>query len=217
MGKTIIISERQLKDILEGDASYLEINGPTSNEYNGHTEVSTGGKIDDKGDANPLTGDKFASKRVSMNFWNGLGKGKNGSIMVNCSKKKTQQLSETNNSLKSRTWVIPKKIKDILTQNYENFNGDKNAPGFDRLRNLLTMPHITYYELKRLKNFYDNMTDSNQNEYELYGGNLMKQWVEITLSTSRDCVETNKESNKKNGNSNSYRTSPTNNNVIIYN
>ena len=85
MKKTIIISERQFKEILEGDFAYLN----KQDANNAHTEVSASGKIeteDGTENAEPLTGDEYASNRVSMNFWNGLGKGRG--IMVNCEKKK---------------------------------------------------------------------------------------------------------------------------------
>ena len=210
--KRIIISERQFKEILEGDFTYLN----KQDANNSHTEVSASGKVDSEDgveNAEPITGDEFASNRASMNFWNGLGKGRG--IMVNCGVENKKKILETNNSLKGRTWIIPDKIKKQLSYNLSSFNGDKNAAGYDRLRNLLSMPNVSYYELKRLKNFYDNMTDANQTEFDLYGGNEMKQWVNNTLGTSRDAAETNKETMTKiNGQS---RQSPTNKNITIYN
>lgn len=214
MKKTIIISERQFKEILEGDFNYLS----KGEANNGTTEVSLSSKIDSEDgmeESEPLTGDEFASNRVTMNFWNGLGKG-HGHI-VNCGKKKEKFILETNSALKNRTWVIPDNIKKIMMQNLQQFNGDKNAAGYDRLKNLLNMQNVSYYELKRLKNFYDNMTNDNQNEFELYGGNKMKQWVNNTLSSSRDMIETDKESKEKMNKPNVYRSSPTNKNVTIYN
>ena len=216
MKKTIIITERQFKEILEGDFNYIG----DEEANNGSTEISVTSKIDSEEgieDGEPITTDEFSSNRASMNFWNGLGKGHGigVSLRENYGKKKRTNILETNTSLKDRTWIIPDKIKKQMQQNLYYFNGDKNAAGFDRLRNLLNMPNISYYELKRLKNFYDNMTDGNQNEFELYGGNEMRQWVENTLSVSRDAAETNKES-KENMNQ-PTRKSPTNKNVTIYN
>jgi hypothetical protein len=214
MKKTIIISERQFKEILEGDFNFLN----KGEVHNGTTEISLSNKIDSENgmeESEPITGDEFASNRVTMNFWNGLGKG-HGHI-VNCSKKKEVSILETNDSLKYRTWVIPNSIKKIMVQNLRQFNGDKNAAGYDRLRNLINMQNISYYELKRLKNFYDNMTDDNQNEFELYGGNKMKQWVYNTLLSSRNMIEIDKESKVKMNKPNAYRVSPTNKNVTIYN
>lgn len=216
MKKTIIISERQFKEILEGDFNYIG----KEEANNGSTEISVNSKIDSEDgieNGEPITGDEFSSNRVSTIPWNGLGKGHGRGIVVNCSKKKENFVLETNNTLKDRTWIIPDKIKKQMQQNLYYFNGDKNAAGFDRLRNLLNMKNVSYYELKRLKNFYDNMTDDNQKEFELYGGNEMKQWVENTLSVSRDAIETDKDSKANMNQPNAYRKSPTNKNVTIYN
>ena len=111
MKKTIIISERQFKEILEGDFNYLS----KGEANNGTTEVSLSSKVDSEDgmeESEPLTGDEFASNRVTMNFWTGLGKG-HGHI-VNCGKKKEKFILETNSALKNRTWVIPDNIKKIM-------------------------------------------------------------------------------------------------------
>lgn len=67
MGKTIIITERQLRDILEADFSYLDKMEGDFNEFNAPNEIMVGGKLSDKTDAEPLTTDNL-TKMLSKTY-----------------------------------------------------------------------------------------------------------------------------------------------------
>ena len=59
--KTLIISQKQLDEIVGGNSSYLDNEGEDFAE-NGNNEVFTGDKLDGK-DAEPYTTDQHAQER----------------------------------------------------------------------------------------------------------------------------------------------------------
>ena len=61
-----------------------------------------------------------------------------------------------NNELKNRRFPIPDGVRKILQQTLSNYNGDKTIDGYKRLNNLLSTDTISFQELKRIKNFFDN-------------------------------------------------------------
>lgn len=66
-------------------------------------------------------------------------------------------------------------------------NADENSEGFKRNKELQSKNYITYKQLKRIKNFFDNFK-GNQNEpsFILNGGVLMKNWVNDQLRKMRE-------------------------------
>ena len=179
MGKTIIISQKQLNEIVGTNTSYLEMADSDFNEFNAHTEVSTGGKLSIKQDSNPVTTDAFASKKAKNPSWSNNGITR--PLPLTCSKKKTKIL-EANQEGEHRTWYIPDEIYDTLNYNRNNFNGDKNAEGWDRLNNLINKRDVSYHEMRRLKNFFDNDATKQVDHYKLIGGDKMKNWVNQSLT-----------------------------------
>ena len=109
--KTLIISQKQLDEIVGGNTSYLDNEGEDFAE-NGNNEVFTGDKLDGK-DAEPYTTDQHAQER-SLDYgpWIPGGRGGTKSAMVYtngliaCSKKEWEKknLNEENESLKNNTY-----------------------------------------------------------------------------------------------------------------
>jgi hypothetical protein len=75
---------------------------------------------------------------------------------------------------------------------------DKNTEGYKRNQELQNKNFISYKQLKRIKNFFDNFK-GNQNEHEfiLNGGVEMKNWVNNELRRMREYLKTTK-TNKMN-------------------
>lgn len=203
MAKTIIISERQLNEILGADSSYLDNMEGDFQEFNAHTEVSVNGKLSDKTDGDPITGDEFASKLAKNDIWTGRGCGHG--LVVNCGVDNKKKIVEANSAGQNRSWIIPDKIYNQLQQNLQMYNGDKNAAGFDRLNNLINKRDVEYSEMKRLKSFFDNEASADPNHFNLIGGNDMKVWVNNTLNSFRTSVESDKANRKSMGFQNVYQ------------
>lgn len=97
-----------------------------------------------------------------------------------------------NSELYGNEYKIPENVLNYVykaTVRYPNNNGIKRA------KHLLYNGKITYQSLKRLKNFFYN-GNYDQAQYDLAGGDLMKKFVDSTLSRDRDNVERSKEAKR---------------------
>jgi hypothetical protein len=114
-------------------------------------------------------------------------------------------LTEGNKELNNRTFPLPKGIREYLTNVLHNYNGSKDVDGYDRLNNILQMKHVTYQEMKRLKNFFDNFQgDVKSDEYQLNGGDALKTWVNNTLNTATSAIRNFKQAKKDLGIKNAF-------------
>lgn len=89
--------------------------------------------------------------------------------------------------------VIPKEIKDLLRNSFAQVKGaNENTEGFNRNKELQSQEQISYGQLKRIKNFFDNFKGlQNDPSYILNGGAQMKSWVNNTLDNMRNNVKNN--------------------------
>lgn len=75
---------------------------------------------------------------------------------------------------------------------------DKNTEGYKRNQELQNKNYITYKQLKRIKNFFDNFKgNENEHEFILNGGVEIKNWVNNELRRMREYIKTTK-TNKMN-------------------
>ena len=81
---------------------------------------------------------------------------------------------------------------------YRVKNANNNTEGYNRNKELQNQKFITYKQLKRIKNFFDNFK-GNQNEpsFVLNGGVEIKNWVNDELRKMRDYLK-NTKTNKMN-------------------
>lgn len=115
-------------------------------------------------------------------------------------------LVEENSALKNRTFPIPDGVRDMLQSTLNNYNGDKTVDGYKRLNNLLSSDTITYQDMKRIKNFFDNYQGTDKSaEFILNGGEAMKNWVNSTLNQATKAIEDFKQAKKDAGISNAFR------------
>lgn len=98
--KTIIITDRQLREVLGGDATYLDAQDKDTREYSGHNEITANGI-----DAEPQTADNFGQELgKNTNWWiNNSRHGIATGTMVLCSKEKftNMTLDELNQGLQN--------------------------------------------------------------------------------------------------------------------
>lgn len=111
-----------------------------------------------------------------------------------------------NSELKHRVFPLSKGIKKHLMDTLRNYRGDKTIEGYKRLNNLLSMTNgISYSEMKRLKNFFDNYQGTDKSvEFLLNGGEPMKLWVNNTLYTATKAIHDFKQAKKDAGISNAF-------------
>jgi mutator protein MutT len=97
-----------------------------------------------------------------------------------------------NSELYNKTYKIPSEVlKFIQTTLISNPNNE----GVRRAKHVLKNGNLTYQAIKRLKNFFDHFNPQvdNKIQYALAGGDLMKSFIQRTLSTERDGVKRSKE------------------------
>lgn len=114
-------------------------------------------------------------------------------------------ITESNKELKNRVFPLPDGVRKILQKTLEEYKGDKTIEGYKRLNNILDMNNISYNEMKRIKNFFDNYKGTDKSfEYILNGGDAMKTWVNNTLNTATKAVHDFKQTKKDAGISNAF-------------
>jgi len=99
-----------------------------------------------------------------------------------------------NNKLKGNKVLIDDDINYHLKKIYNAYKGPKDVEGYERLRGLCDGKDVSYEQLKRIKNFFDNFSGkNNETPYLLNGGTKMKSWVETKLGDMRGNSENKKE------------------------
>ena len=112
---------------------------------------------------------------------------------------------EGNQDLNNRTFPLAKGIKKHLRNTLDNYTGDKTVDGYKRLNNVLEMDSISYHEMKRIKNFFDNYKGTPKStEFILNGGEPMMNWVNNTLNTATKAVRDFKQAKKDAGINNAF-------------
>jgi hypothetical protein len=93
-----------------------------------------------------------------------------------------------NKDLYGNTISLPENIIEYLNRCFNSAKGaDETTEGYKRNKELREKSEISYQQLKRIKNWFDNY-NGNQNElpFILNGGDYMKNWVNQVLTSMRD-------------------------------
>lgn len=108
-------------------------------------------------------------------------------------------------------WIEPipegyyKHLCDTLKR-YNQSGMDKDCEGYKRLCNLVKNKQITYSDLKRIKNYFDNCGEEARNTipYILNGGDLFRNWVDSRLKEATTAVKGFKKTKQKMGAKNAF-------------
>ncbi len=84
--------------------------------------------------------------------------------------------------------ILPDEIKNHLRICFAKAKGaDENTEGFNRNKELQNQTQITYKQLKRIKNFFDNFKGNDTDlSWILNGEGVMKSWVDNSLNQMRN-------------------------------
>jgi len=98
-----------------------------------------------------------------------------------------------NSKLRGDKVLIDDDINYHLKRIYNAYNGPKDVEGYERLRGLCDSQDVSYEQLKRIKNFFDDFNGkNNETSYLLNGGTKMKTWVQSKLDDMRNNIESKK-------------------------
>jgi hypothetical protein len=83
---------------------------------------------------------------------------------------------------------FPKDKRENMKLSFQKIpNADSNSEGYKRNKELQSKKFITYKQLKRIKNFFDNFKGNHKEpEFILNGGVEMKNWVDNELRRMRE-------------------------------
>lgn len=99
-----------------------------------------------------------------------------------------------NKDLYGQKIELPEDVVKYLEQCYESAIGaNESVEGYKRNKELRDSRQVTYQQLKRMKNWFDNYNGNRNNlPYILNGGDYVKNWVNNTLDSMRNNVYQNK-------------------------
>lgn len=103
-----------------------------------------------------------------------------------------------NSKLYGEKIELPKEVVSYLSKCFDSVgdSADDSVEGFKRNKELRDSGYITYQQLKRMKNWFDNFQgESNDKSFILNGADYVKNWVNKTLESMRS--GTNGSQNRK--------------------
>lgn len=112
-------------------------------------------------------------------------------------------------------WHLPDGVRHHLeaikgNNDKESLTKNKNSKeAWDHLIDILQMDDgkgIDIKEMKRIKHWFEHHTNAtNTKHYELYGGEVMMNWVNNQLESARRTIKQQKEAEKAMGKSNAFK------------
>jgi len=102
--------------------------------------------------------------------------------------------------------VFPEKMREHMRLSHHKAKGaDKNGEGYKRNQELQSQKSMTYKQLKRIKNFFDNFKGKDvDHEFILNGGIEMKNWVNNELRRMREGIHMTKHNKSETGMQNQH-------------
>ena len=92
-----------------------------------------------------------------------------------------------NSNLYDKTIELPKEVREYLQTCFDHIpNSDASIEGHKRNEELRDSGYVTYQQLGRIKNWFDNYDgDGTDAPFILNGANYMKNWVDQTIGDLR--------------------------------
>jgi hypothetical protein len=100
-----------------------------------------------------------------------------------------------NKDLYGQPIQLPKEITEYLETCFNHAtNSDSNTEGYNRNQELRDTGYVTYQQLGRIKNWFDNYSgDGTDDPYILNGADYMRNWVDSTIQDLRKQDTTHQE------------------------
>ena len=194
--KKIYVTESQMVEAFGMGLSYFD-GASNIPQVKADSEISVNGNLSGETE---VTMDKINNRRSPRTYF---GSRKTPNTIIKCSCLKKKALTESNQDLVNDVYEIPNELYQLLLQNYNSVNGKKNIDGIMRLKNLLNDRTISYKEMYRLKNHFEN-TPKQNSDYNLLGGEKMKRWIEQQLKTATAISKNTKDVKHMMGMENAY-------------
>lgn len=110
-----------------------------------------------------------------------------------------------NKELYDKRIKIPDEIREHMRNSFSSVSSESKDEGHKRNKELQDSDEISYQQLKRIKNYFDNFNgDVQEKSYILNGGDYMKNWVNDTLRFLRDDIYNTKKNKQEVGMQNQF-------------
>ena len=110
-----------------------------------------------------------------------------------------------NKDLYDKKVKIPDEIREHMRNSFSSVSSESKDEGHKRNKELQGSNEISYQQLKRIKNYFDNFNgDVQEKSYILNGGDYMKNWVNDTLRFLRDDIYNTKKNKQEAGMQNQF-------------
>ena len=110
-----------------------------------------------------------------------------------------------NKDLYDKKVKIPDEIREHMRNSFSSVSSESKDEGHKRNKELQDSDEISYQQLKRIKNYFDNFNgDVQEKSYILNGGDYMKNWVNDTLRFLRDDIYNTKKNKQEAGMQNQF-------------
>jgi len=110
-----------------------------------------------------------------------------------------------NKELYDKRIKIPDEIREHMRNSFSSVSSESKDEGHKRNKELQDSDEISYQQLKRIKNYFDNFNgDVQEKSYILNGGDYMKNWVNDTLRFLRDDIYNTKKNKQEAGMQNQF-------------
>ena len=202
--KTLILTQKQLDEIVGGNSAYLD-NIDSDFVQDGANKVYTGEKTDDA-DTKPVTNDKFA-KQINRNYgYYGYGRTvkSDAPLMMTCSKgewEKRNLIKEDNQDLVGSNFGIGQSVKDNMVAANDSAGANAVKKG-----------NVSYGNAKVIKSRMEKLQKQAQKgdvgaqqKYQNMGGKLLQDTVTKKLDTATSLDKRDKENRSNMGFENVYQ------------
>lgn len=110
-----------------------------------------------------------------------------------------------NSNLYDRKAKLPEDLIKHLKKCFSSVDANSNTEGFNRNKEIVSNGYVTYQQIKRIKNWFDQYSgDKEGGSYILNGGERMKKWCDEVLRVWRDNDHSSKEHKSDTGMLNQY-------------
>jgi hypothetical protein len=121
-----------------------------------------------------------------------------------------------NNNLYNRNAKLPEDLIKHLKQCFSSVDGDSNTEGYNRNKEIVSKGYVTYQQIKRIKNWFDQNSENKKTpSYILNGGDRMKKWCDEVLRVWRDNDQSSKEHKSDTGMMNQHNDTHEKNNLNL--
>jgi hypothetical protein len=110
-----------------------------------------------------------------------------------------------NSNLYDRSAKLPEDLIKHLKKCFSSVDANSNTEGFNRNKEIVSNGYVTYQQIKRIKNWFNQYSGKEDSTpYILNGGERMKKWCDEVLRVWRDNDDSSKRHKSDTGMLNQY-------------